>query len=328
MQLATAHWNASLIHTVTTLGIPDLLKDGAKSADDLAKSTNSNPGALYRVLRAVAGFNIVEEVDFDKHVFKLGPLGELLTTDHPRSMKNAALLMGHPTHVLPWVDLRYAVEHGTDALKKNFNGKDFWQITDEDPHLLQIFDGAMSELSRNNHALVVDAYDFAGIKKLTDVGGGRGALLNAILTKHQDLEGVVFDRPQVVADEAKYPKSEQVRSRLSFVGGDFFVSVPESDAYIMSMILHDWSDENSLKILQTIHKAAPEGARLLVVDCVVPKDNSVSMSKLMDVHMMVIPGGKERTEEEFSELFAKAGFRLTRVVPTKTWASVVEGVKI
>jgi len=327
LQLRRGYWTTSLMSTFVAMGLPELLKAEPKSVEELANSTNSHPGHLYRMLRALAALEFVEELDFEKHVFTLRPLGQVLTIDHPRSMRNVTLMMGLPALRLAWMNLQYSVETGNEAFTKTF-GKDFWAYSLENPEMLNIFDGAMSEYARNGHSSVVEAFDFSDIKRLVDVGGGRGALMNAILSKYEDMEGVVFDRPQVVAGEAQFAKSEKVRQRLQFVGGDFFQSVPESGAYIMSAILHDWADEPAIKILQTIHKSAAEGARLLIVDYVVQKDNALHRSKILDIHMMVVAGGKERTEEEWAELLEKGGFKLVRTLPTRVGNNVVEAVKI
>jgi len=333
MQMATGFWVSFIVTNFAKMGLADHLKDAQpKTVSELAKAIGSNERFLFRFLRAAASLGVAEQVDFaselDKASFKITELSQLLRSDHPQSVRDMMMLLNTPSHVMPWVDLQYAVTNGTDSFVKNF-GKDFWSYTNEHADEMKIFNGAMSNMARGNHAAFLEAYDLTGVNKMVDVGGGHGALLASVLTKYPSMQGVVFDRPNVVEAESQFEKPEDIKKRLQFVGGDFFVSVPEGgDAYIMSMILHDWGDDACHKILTSIHKAMPQGARLLVVDCVVPKDNSMHMSKLMDLNMMTITdGGRERTHEEFVELYAKAGFRLSRIVPTKGFASVVEGFK-
>ncbi len=184
----------------------------------------------------------------------------------------------------------------------------------------------MTSIITDTAAAVRDAYDFGAVRTLVDVGGGHGMLVGTVVAANTSLRGVLFDQPQVV--EGAGPTLEQlaVRGRVTIVGGDFFQEVPRGDAYLLSHIIHDWDDERSVAILRTIRRAAEPGARLLVVEAVIPPLNAPSFGKLLDLEMLVLPGGVERTETEYRELFAAGGFRLTRVVPTEVAAaSVIEG---
>src|SRR5205085_9304026 len=192
-----------------------------------------------------------------------------------------------------------------------------------------VFNDAMTGLTEMVNAAVTSAYDFSGLRKIVDVGGGHGALLAAILKANPAARGVLFDLPHVAEGAEARLAAEGVRDRCEIASEDFFKSVTEGgDAYVMKFIIHDWDDEKSVAIMKNIHRAMADGGKLLVIEQIVPEDSSPSFAKFIDINMLVMTGGRERTKKEFAELLAAAGFRLTRVVPTESPFCVIEAVRI
>ena len=215
-----------------------------------------------------------------------------------------------------------------DGLFESIYGKAYFDYLAENPAPAEVFNDAMTSLSASVSAAVVSAYDFSGITKLVDVGGGHGLLLASILEKYPQISGVLFDAPSVIEGANDVIEAHDVGGRCETVGGDFFASVPAGgDAYIMNHITHDWKDERALKILQNCHRAMTEGGRLLVVEMVLPEGNTPSLGKFMDLQMLLFLHSYERTEAEYSSLYQRAGFKLTSIVPTLSPYSVIEGVR-
>lgn len=327
MQMATAYWVSQSIYAAARLGIADLLVGGAKSCDELAILSGSHAPSLYRLLRALASVGVFTETENEK--FALTPLANCLRSDVSDSVRDASIMMGDPEHYNSWGNILHSVRTGESGFENLF-GKNVFEYYAENPEPALVFDRAMTSFSSTEIAAVVEAYDFSSIKKLVDVAGGHGSLLTSILKANSHLEGVLFDLPEVIERAKPIVASQPVSDRCQLVSGSFFESVPTgADAYLMKHIIHDWDDERSIKILQNCHKAMTDNGRVLVVEQVIPPGNEPFMGKLLDVNMLVMcPGGKERTETEYRSLFAAAGFELTRIIPTQTFVSVVEGIKI
>jgi hypothetical protein len=198
----------------------------------------------------------------------------------------------------------------------------------EHPDKGPVFDAAMTAIHGRETQATLDAYDFSGIRVLADIGGGNGSNLIGILNRYPQMRGLLFDLPRVVDRAHQILERAGMSERCRVVGGDFFESIPgEADAYLLRHVIHDWDDEKSVAILESAHRAAREDTRLLLVECVVPSSNEPSFSKLMDLNMLLVPGGFERTPAEYRGLFDQAGFQLTRIVPTRDVVSVLEGKK-
>jgi hypothetical protein len=308
------------MHLIAQLGIPDLLANGAKSTDELARATETHEPSLYRVLRALSAVGVLNEQP--GHRFELTPVGALLKRG-PGSMRGIVLWLNDPRHDRAWDEMLHSVRTGKTGAEKAW-GMGIFEYLQKHPDFSEIFNDAMTSLSGNNVKAVVAGYDFAGIKKLMDVGGGHGALLEGILEKNPSMSGVIFDLPHVVEGARKSLKERGLDRRCEAVGGDFFKSVPSADAIIMSHIIHDWDEEHARKILESCRKALPPHGKVLLVETVVTPPNQFSTAKLLDLEMLVMAGGRERTEDEYRALFASAGLKLARVVPLPSGQSVLE----
>jgi hypothetical protein len=307
------------------LRLADLLKDGPKNTDELARTTGTHPRSLYRLLRALAGAGIFAE-DADRR-FSLTPLSEPLCSDAPESLRGFAALMADAVNFETWAQLPYSVETGKPAFPHKF-GKPFFDWLQEDPDESQLFHDAMTSLSAGAVIAVVSAYDFSGISQLVDVGGGHGLMLASILSKYPKMRGVLFDNPEVIRGAADVLGPQGVADRCEVIGGNFFESVPAGgDAYILKHIIHDWSDEECLTILGHCRAGMTTGGKVLIVEMVIPERNVPGISKFLDLQMLVFLSGLERTEAEYRDLLDRAGFELTRVVPTPSPYSVIEGVR-
>jgi hypothetical protein len=305
------------------LGIADLLNDNAKAIGELAAATGTHSRSLYRLLRSLAGAGIF--VETEREVFANTELSELLRKDSPNSMRNGAIFMSEPWHYNVWGNMLHSVRTGETAWKRT-HGAEVFDWFAENPKEAEIFNGAMTDMSVAVAPRVVEAYDFSGFETLADIAGGHGYLLSQILKSTPNLKGILFDVPSVIAGAGELLQRENVAERVEKVAGDFFAEVPNADAYIMKHIIHDWDDARCVSILKNIHAAMNADGKLLIVETVVPEGNEPHYSKLIDLEMLTSPGGAERTAEEYRELLSNAGFRLTRIIQTKSPFSIIEAV--
>jgi DNA-binding HxlR family transcriptional regulator len=327
MQFATGYIVSQALYVAAKLQVADHLKDGPRTTTELAQAVGAvDERFLYRVLRALASLGIFAEEE--ERRFKLTPLAELLRTDVPGSLHAMVIWMNEPFHWRVFEEMLDAVKTGKLAFEQVFGMQPFPYLV-EHPELAKIFDNAMTSFSLLTAPAVTAAYDFSSIKTLVDVAGGHGLLISSILKANPHMRGVLFDMPTVIAGAGPLIEEAGVADRCEKVAGDFFASVPKGgDAYIMKHIIHDWDDARALTILRNCHQAMTEGGKLLLVEVVLPGGNEPSFGKIMDIEMMLLPGGTERTEAEYKELFAAAGFRLTRIVQTASPVSVIEGVRV
>ena len=311
------------IHVAATLGIADLLAGGSRTSDELAASTATHPPSLYRLLRALASVGVLRELD--ERRFALTPLGECLRSDVPDSIAGWAAFLGRPYHWQTWAGLLYSVRTGQNAFR-HIHQTDVWTYRSSRPRENAIFNRAMASNARRAGAALLAAYDFGRFQTLVDVGGGNGTLLAAILAAYPALTGVLFDQPHVVAQAPAVLAAAGLAERCRVVGGDFFAEVPGGgDAYLMRAVIHDWSDEESRRILAAVRRAMPAGGVLLLVERVIAPPNEGPEAKFGDLNMLVAAGGRERSAEEFAALLAAAGFQLSRIVPAGQFA-VIEAV--
>ncbi len=323
-QLLLGYRYSISIHVAAKLGIADLLKDGPRSCDELARASGANPGALYRMLRVLASVGVFAEDEQDR--FTLTPSAGLLQSGVPGSMRSWAILIGD-LWWRPWAELLYSVK----TCKPAFNyvyGMGQFEYLAQNPGIAEIFNATMASGTALAATALISAYDFSEIKTIVDVGGGNGALIGAILKATPSMRGVLFDLPSVIEEARRVIEAEGVAGRCRLVAGNFFESVPSGgDAYILKYILHDWDDENAITILKNCHSAMKAHERLLVVEQLIPPGNEPSMTKLLDLNMLVLLTGRERTEAEYRVLFASAAFRMTRVILTQSLFSIMEGVR-
>lgn len=324
-RMITGYWVSQMIHVAAKLGIADRLADVPRPAEELARVTGTDARSLYRLLRALASVGIFSEDGEGR--FHLTPLAECLREGVPGSQHAMAVMMGEE-HYRCWGDLLESVRTGRTAFDRLY-GQPIFAYLGEQPEQARIFDAAMTAIHGRETQATLDAFDFSGIGVLADVGGGNGTNLIGILGRYLGMKGILFDLPHVVERAGATVEAAGLADRCEVVGGDFFDAVPSgADAYFLRHIVHDWDDERAGAILNAIRRAMPAGSRLLVVEYVLPPGDAPSFGKLLDLTMLLLPGGVERTEQEFRRLYELAGFRLTRVVPTDGDLSVVEGVPV
>jgi hypothetical protein len=314
-----------MLYVAAQLGIADLLADGPKPIEELAAATGTHAPSLYRVLRALASLGIFAQDEGPR--FALTPRAALLRTHFPGSLRSMAVYFGSPWDWRAWGHLLEGVRTGQTAFDL-VHGVPLFTYLEQHPDEAAVFNQYMVEMP-NRHAPVAAAYDFSGMQLVVDVGGGHGASLIALLQSNPALRGLLFDRPQVVADAKDQLETAGVAARCDTLAGDFFTSVPAGgDAYLLSNVLHDWEDERALQILRNCRRAMADHSKLLVVEGVLPQGNEPSRIKLVDVIMLTLLGGQQRTEAEFRALYARAGFQLTNVVTTSSDVCVIEGVPV
>jgi hypothetical protein len=320
-RLVDGYQVSQAICVAATLGLADLLAQGARASDELAEATGTHPGSLYRLLRALASVGVLRELDNRR--FALTPLGEPLRSDVPDSIAGWAAFIGRPYHWQAWAELLHSVRTGENAFQ-HIHGTDVWNYRAARPEESAIFDRAMTSLSRQSNATVLPAYDFGQFKTVVDVGGGNGALLAAVLAAHPNLRGVLFDQPHVVSGAHAMLESTGVADRCQILSGTFFDSVPDGgDGYILSRVIHDWEDEDSVRILRNVRRAITEDGRLVLIERVLAPPNEGRDAKFRDLLMLVSPGGRERTREEYADLLQQSGFALARIFDTDDY-SVIE----
>jgi hypothetical protein len=323
-RLITGFRVSQAVHVAAVLGISDLLADGPRSVAELAERTGSHERSLYRLLRALATAGVYEE--FDGQRFGSTPLGDALRTDAEESAAGQAGFIGRPAYWQAWSSLLHSVRTGENAFRA-VHGRDVWAYRAEHPDEGASFDAAMTSMSRYVAGATLDAYDFGRFGTVVDVGGGRGALLAAILGRWPDAHGVLFDQPHVVAGAPSLLDNAGVAGRCRIVTGSFFDAVPAGgDAYLLKSIIHDWPDAESVAILRNCRQAMAPDATLLLVERVIADRNDGFDAAFSDLNMLVSPGGQERTTAEYAALLAAADLHLTRTVPTASEVTVVEAV--
>jgi len=326
LERIAAYWQSQLLYVAAKLGIADVLAAGPLTVNEIASRVGAHPPSLSRVLRALASVGIFAA---DPHGrFHLTRLAQTLRSDHPESLRDFALMLVDDYNWAAWGALEHAVRTGESAFE-HVHGAAAFPWMREHPEKERMFSASMASISVMENAAVSRAYAFGKLRKIVDVGGAHGHLLVAILRSYVKLRGVLFDQPAVIDEAVKsgVTNAADLSGRFETVGGDFFDSMPPgADAYVMKYIIHDWDDDKSVRILQNCRKAMAEDGRVLVIDHVVAAGNRFDWGKLMDINMMVMLGSKERTKDEFRQLFARAGLRLKRVIRTASSLSILEGV--
>src|SRR5262245_1921817 len=315
---------ARAAHVAAELGIADLLRGGPRDIDDLAAATRTHSGTLYRLLRTLSAVGVFRENH--RRQFALTAVGEYLRSDVPGSLRDWARLVGREYYWEAWGALLHSVQTDRVAFD-HVHGRGVWEYRAEQPEDAQIFDRAMATGTQVVAEAVLAACDFSPFQCVVDVGGGDGTFLGNILAAHPECRGILFDQPHVVTRATPLLQSAGLSHRCQAVGGNFFESIPPGgDAYLLKWILHDWDDGASVAILRLCRGAMKPDSRLLVVEHVVGRPNESPAGKLVDLNMLVITGGRERTRNEFAALFGEAGFALASVTPTTTPVSVVLGI--
>jgi hypothetical protein len=321
-QLASGYILSAALHAAAALRVADHLADGPQRMADLARLTGANEDALYRVLRALAGVGVF--VETAPREFSNNTASEQIRSGMP-GLHEMVLWMADPFHLKVYADAMHSVMTGQPAVEKTV-GMPVFEYFPTDPALSERFNNAMTAFSASVVPAALEAYDFSGIGTLVDVAGGHGQVLTSILQAYPGMKGVLSDLEHVLAGATPRIRALGLTDRCRTEVIDFFKAVPAGgDAYVMKHIIHDWDDERAIVILNNIRSAMNPGGRVILLDSVLQPANQPDFGKIIDLEMLLMPGGRERTEEEFRVLFARAGFRLTRIVPTKSPLSVIEG---
>lgn len=322
-QMLTGLITSQAIYVAAKLGVADLMKNGPRDTVDLAEATKSDPEALYRLLRMLAGLGFFREVGPRR--FENAALGTALRADDPAKAHAVALFFGGDPSWAAWSKLEKAVATGRSGFSLA-HGMGTFDFLAENPDDAKVFNDTMIGLHGAEPAAVAKVYDGTGIERLVDVGGGTGNMITTILKANPKMKGTLYDLPHVADEAKKRLASLKLQDRCDVVSGSFFDEVPVGDAYTISHIIHDWDEASCLKILGHCRRANPE-AKIQLIETVVPEGNEMHFAKLLDVVMLVhTEGGQERTEKEYAELFEKAGYRLDQIIPTESPVSVIEAV--
>jgi hypothetical protein len=326
MQMAFGFSAPFLLRAAAQLCLADHLAGGPKTAAELAGPTKTHARSLYRLLRTLAAIGIISQDE--SHRFSLTPLAEPLRSDVPGSVRTSILSITGDFFTVPWSKLAYSVQTGQPSFDRYFGVPIFDKLS-TDPDEAAWFQDMLIGLNAQDAPAVAAAYDFAPYKHIADVGGATGHMLTTILASCPGPRGTVFDLAHSQSDAAKLIQSRGMADRVAFVAGSFFDSIPAGcDLYLMSHVIHDWNEEQCLTILANCHRAMPGTARLLIVEQVLPEGNTFHPGKMLDMNMLVQTPGEERTEAEYRALLEKAGFKLTRVIPTSAPISIVEAVPV
>ncbi|MBN2016904.1 MAG: methyltransferase [Candidatus Cloacimonetes bacterium] len=322
MQIITANWIAQPLYVVTKLGIPVILAEGPKSSNELAEITGTYEPFLYRVMRALSSVGFFHE-EKDR-VFGITPMGEILQKD---KMQPIVLMFLSDWHANAWAHLLKSVKTGKIAFECAYGRSAFeWLAKHEEA--AEVFNKANELKAIQSHAAVVDMYDFSKVNSIVDIGGGYGGLLFCILFKNPHLKGIIADLPYMKEKVEQGISANELSDRCVFIACDFFQEIPaDHDCYILSNILHDWDDEKCQTTLSNCHNAMGNSARLLIIESILPKRNEFTITSLMDLEVMVMGGGKERTESEYQNLLYGSGFLLKKIIQTKDNISIIECMK-
>ncbi|TQM32873.1 methyltransferase [Nocardia bhagyanarayanae] len=322
LEMITASWLTQAVYTAAKLGIADELSAGPLDAEELAERVGANPDALRRLLRLLSSRSLFRHRKDGR--YELTSLGDTLRTDAPISMRAFALLVGCPEHWEHWSMLARSVETGEESVTR-LRGMGVFDYMETNRELAEIFNDAMTTVSDMSIPPILAVYDFSAFRTIADVGGGHGRLLAAILKQAPRSTGILFDLPSVTAGAPPLLREHGVADRVTIESGSFFDAVPAgADAYVLKHVVETWDDARALHILRNVRRRIAQDGRLLLIEAVLPQDDSPHFGKLLDMEMLVSVGGRERTAAEYGELLTRAGFRPRRVLPTASPVSVIE----
>jgi SAM-dependent methyltransferase len=314
------YWISQVVGTLAKLAIPDQLAAGPRSGDDLARRIGCDPEATARLLRAASALGLVSKTQENR--FALTDLGELLA-DIPGSLRDSAIALTAPGHWLPWGRLSDAVRSGERQAPRVLCSELFHYYA-EHPAEGRAFTGAMSASSSLIANEIARALDIPFARVVVDVGGASGIIITALLSKYPDLEGILLERPDVVPRARAAIAGSGLSQRCSVVAGDFFHEVPGADVYILKYIIHDWDDEQSTKILENCARRLRKGGRVVLIERIFEEGETFRDTALMDLNMLVLLPGRERSESQYGELLNRAGLRLDRIVRTSSPFNIIE----
>jgi predicted transcriptional regulator len=330
LDLIIGRWRSQILYAGVELGVFEHLSSNPKNASDIARALHLDYNLAYRLLRALSSLGLLREsVNRD---FTITQQGEFLRKDNPKTLRGIALLEEGPEHYALWKHLRAMIKDGKQNAFPREYGQKLFEFTENNPAYRQVFNQAMSSYSSIQTTWVteaLDGFDFSNVNTVCDVGGGQGHLLCSLLVKFPHLKGTVIELDSVIKNnDLLWAEKMGVKDRCSYVGGNMFNGVPAADAYIMKMILHDWSDDECIKILSNIHNAAPENGTVLIAEHLVPGPEEPHFSKLFDIHMMCVATGKERTVEEYVDLLKKTSWNHANTFHSQSGLmGIIEGKK-
>ena len=325
VQIALGATITQVMRAAAELGIADQLADGPKTAEQVSAQLGTHAPSLHRLMRTLASLGILKQVT--EHQYALTLLGDALRTDAPGGGRATLLTLGSEWWNRMMEELPYSVRTGKSGFEKAL-GMPIFEWLAQSPERASMFSETMVGFHGAEPPAVAAAYDFSQFKTIVDVGGATGNLLTTILGAHPGPQGILFDMPHVVRDAPALIQSRGLSDRVKIESGSFFEGVPHAaDAYLLSHVIHDWSEEQCLTILRHCHRAMMPGSKLLLVEMVLPEGEAPHPGKTLDIVMLVGPGGQERTAPEYAALLRKAGFQVTSVVPTASPVSIVEAVK-
>ncbi len=326
-RLVDGYLSTQLLYVAVKLGIAEVLAAGPRTSDDIAAAVGADPAALRRVLRGLAADGVLDEEEDGR--FRLNPAGERLRDGVPGSVRGQIQARGD-LYFRAAAGLLGAVREGGIAFEREY-GEEFFSYLAARPEQSSAFQASMADRSRREAAAVVSAYDFGGLSRIVDVGGGTGVLLGEILAANPSVRGVLFDRPEVVEQATEALDTAGLAGRFEVVGGDFFTALPvDGDAYLLSRVVHDWDDADAGRILASCHRAMPADGRLLLIDAILPERAIEQPAVIrMDINMLLFLHGRERTAAEFDRLLAENGYRMTRVIGLASTAGIgiIEAVR-
>lgn len=315
LDIIFGRWRSQILYTGVVLGIFDRIGSNIRNTNDIAKELGLDPKLTYRLLRALGSMGFLREESLSKESsgFSITAQGKLVSRDHPQTLRGIILLEEGQEHYAIWKHLPAMIRDGKQNAFLREYGHKIFEYRDLNPDYAEVFDHAMMSYSATQTALVLEAldgYDFSNFFHICDIGGGTGHLLANILVKYPHMHGTVLELDAVTSkkDLLLAPRLG-VNERCSYMSGDMFSIVPSADAYIMKMILHDWNDDECVRILSNVYKASPDGARLFIAEHLIPDPEEPHFSKLFDIHMMCVASGKERTIDEYLTLLERSGWR-------------------
>lgn len=315
-QVAGGYGVARCLHVVADVGVADFIHEVPRTARDLAGDVGLDPGALDRMLRLLSAHGIFESRE---GAFSHSPASRLLRSDHPQSMRSFARMIGLPVNWAIYGAMEHSLRTGRPSAEQVMSGP-YWSHFESHPEDGRVFNEAMEAKAHGQVAGIVATYDFRGLARIGDIGGGRGHLLHAVLESAPDAKGVLFDLPRVVGASGLSPSE-----RLMLQAGDFFRDdLPACDAYLLMEVIHDWGDSEALAILKAIRRAAPAGARLLLIETMISDGPGPDWAKMLDIHMLVLLGGRQRTRQEYTQLLQQSGFAFLREIDTRAGVSILE----
>ena len=330
LDLIFGRWRSQILYVGVKLGVFDYVTSSPKNASDIAKDLNLDNTLAYRLLRALSSLGLLREGVNQE--FSITAQGELLRKDHPQTLRGIALLEEGREHYSLWKHLPAMITDGKQNAFLREYGQKIFEFSDSNPKYREVFNEAMSSYSSIQTTWIseaLDGYDFSNVNCVCDVGGGQGHLLCSLLVKYPNLKGSVLELDSTIRNkENLWANKMGVEDKCTYIVGDMFNEVPTADVYIMKMILHDWSDDECIKILSNIYNASPKDGTVLIAEHLVPGPEIPHFSKLFDIHMMCAASGKERTTEEYAELLKRAGWKHANTFHSRSGLmGVIEGKK-